>query len=124
MQISFRWPSAGHIQARFSFYFGDGRSETWEVTNAATNADMDSLTPPHRRGFPKSTGWGATSIAQTIFISPETIKNLWLLMGAVGFFCLDRLVTGQSLARGTVAAKRDCGRGRYGATRCNCSRSF
>ena len=91
------------------------------VTLQQANADMDSVTRHIAEIYPVSNkGWGATvEQLQNDFISPELIKNIWLLMGAVAFILLIACVNVANLllARGTVRQKEIAVRASLGATR-------
>src|SRR6266853_510673 len=77
------------INHEFHFILVMGRLKPG-VTIQQANADMDSVTRHIAEVYPKSNkGWGAAvEPLLNDFISKDTIKNLWLLMGAVGFFLL------------------------------------
>ena len=91
------------------------------VTLRQANADMDSVTHHIAEIYPVSNkGWGASvEQLQNDFISPELIKNIWLLMGAVAFILLIACVNVANLllARGTVRQKEIAVRASLGATR-------
>ena len=91
------------------------------VTLQQANADMDSVTRHIAEIYPVSNkGWGASvEQLQNDFISPELIKNIWLLMGAVVFILLIACVNVANLllARGTVRQKEIAVRASLGATR-------
>jgi putative ABC transport system permease protein len=91
------------------------------VTLQQANADMDSVTRHIAEVYPVSNkGWGATvELLQNDFISRDTIKSLWLLLGGVAFIlliaCLN--VANLLLARGTARQKEIAVRASLGATR-------
>src|SRR6266478_6389057 len=91
------------------------------VTLQQANADMDSVTRHIAEVYPKSNkGWGATvEPLRNDFISKDTIKNLWLLMGAVGFILLIACVNVANLllARGSARQREIAVRASLGATR-------
>lgn len=91
------------------------------VTLQQANADMDSVTRHIAEIYPVSNkGWGASvEQLQNDFTSPELIKNIWLLMGAVAFILLIACVNVANLllARGTVRQKEIAVRASLGATR-------
>jgi putative ABC transport system permease protein len=57
------------------------------VTRQQAQADMDAVTAHIAAAYPSSNkGWGGSvELLQNDFLPPERIRNLWLLLGAVGF---------------------------------------
>ncbi|HLZ42609.1 MAG TPA: ABC transporter permease [Candidatus Sulfotelmatobacter sp.] len=91
------------------------------VTLHQAQADMDAVTSHIAAAYPKSNkGWGASvEPLQNDFLPKERIRNLWLLLGAVGFVLLIACVNVANLLLAKGAGRlREIGiRGAVGAGR-------
>jgi len=91
------------------------------VTLQQAQADMDAVTSRIAAAYPTSNkGWGASvEPLQNDFLPPERIRNLWLLLGAVGFVLLIACVNIANLllAKGAVRQKEIAIRSSVGASR-------
>lgn len=91
------------------------------VSLQQANAEMQAITQQLAEELPQSNAnWNASvEPLQNNFIPEKTIKNLWLLMGAVGFLlligCLN--IANLLLARGTTRQREVAIRAALGATR-------
>ena len=91
------------------------------VTLQQAQADMDAVTAHIAAMYPQSNkGWGASiEPLQNDFLPKERIRNLWLLLGAVGFVLLIACVNVANLllAKGAARLREVAIRGAVGASR-------
>ena len=91
------------------------------VNIAQAQADMDTVTANIAAAYPKSNkGWGASvEPLKNDFLPSERIRNLWLLLGAVGFVLLITCVNIANLllAKGAVRQREIAIRSSMGASR-------
>jgi putative ABC transport system permease protein len=91
------------------------------VTLKQAQADMDAVTSHIAAAYPDTNkGWSASvEPLQNDFLPPERIRNLWLLLGAVGFLllitCLN--IANLLLAKGAARQREIAIRSSVGATR-------
>src|SRR5215813_165466 len=98
------------------------------VTQAQAHADMQEIARRLASEYPKSNARKSASVEplQNNFIPDTTIKNLWLLLGAVGFLLLIACVNVANLllARGTARQREVAIRAALGASRAQLFRQF
>jgi putative ABC transport system permease protein len=91
------------------------------ITRQQAQADMDAVTAHIAAVYPKSNkGWGASvEPLQNDFLPPERIRNLWLLLGAVGFVLVIACVNIANLllAKGAARLREIAIRSSVGANR-------
>jgi putative ABC transport system permease protein len=91
------------------------------VTLQQAQADMNGVTAHIAAAYPNSnTGWGASIEAlKNDFLPPERIRNLWLLLGAVGFVLVIACVNIANLllAKGAARQREVAIRSSVGANR-------
>jgi len=91
------------------------------VTLKQAQADMDTVTQHIAAAYPASNkGWGASvEPLQNDFLPPERIRNLWLLLGAVGFVLVIACVNIANLllAKGAARQREIAIRSSVGASR-------
>jgi putative ABC transport system permease protein len=92
-----------------------------EVTLQQARAEMQGITEQLAEEFsPSNAGWGASvEPLHNDFLPDKTVKNLWLLMGAVGFLLLIGCINIANLllARGTTRQREVALRAALGASR-------
>jgi putative ABC transport system permease protein len=91
------------------------------VTRQQAQADMDAVTSHIAAAYPVSNkGWGASvEPLKNDFLPPERIRNLWLLLGAVGFVLVIACVNIANLllAKGAARQREVAIRSSVGASR-------
>src|SRR5690242_10186011 len=91
------------------------------VTLAQAQAEMDTIAAQLQSEFPRTNANRGVSVEplHVDFVTPETRRNLWLLLGAVGFLLLIGCVNVANLllARGTSRQREVALRAALGATR-------
>lgn len=91
------------------------------VTLQQAQADMDAVTSHIAAAYPSSNkGWGASvELLQNDFLPRERIRNLWLLLGAVGFVLVIACVNIANLllAKGAARQREVAIRSAVGASR-------
>jgi len=91
------------------------------VTLAQAQAEMDTIAAQLQSEFPRTNANRGVSVEplHLDFVTPETRRNLWLLLGAVGFLLLIGCVNVANLllARGTARQREIALRAALGATR-------
>jgi predicted permease len=98
------------------------------VTQAQANAEMQEIARSLASEYPASNANLSVSVEplQNNFIPDSTIKNLWLLLGAVGFLLLIACINVANLllARGTTRQREVAIRAALGASRAQLFRQF